>query len=390
MAHSHSPPTETSNAPLSISERHRATRTIAIIGAITNLLLTIAQMIGGFLSGSQALIADAFHTLSDLFSDGVVLIAAKEAHKAADAEHPYGHGRIETLATVLLGLILAGVAVGIFLTAWQRLFSGAPITPPHPLALFFAGLAILSKETLYHYTMRTAKRVRSSLLEASAWHHRSDAISSIIVLVGIAGAQFGYPWLDSVAAIVVAVMILFMAGRMILNSTMELVDTGIEPEQLDAIRHYVHQIDGVKDLHMLRTRKVSSQVFADAHIQVDNFISVSEGHHIAESVIYGLKKKFPEFADVTVHIDPEDDELSHPSSRLPLRSHWMKALRANPQTDVLWASIESIQAHYVEDKIYLDIFLRQAVESAQLEAFLAACAQLSYLGRIRFYQQIAP
>ena len=391
MSHPHSQLAETAAAPSPISgdARHRATRKIAIIGAATNFILTVAQMIGGFWSGSQALVADAFHTLSDLVSDGVVLIASKEAHKAADDEHPYGHGRIETIATVLLGLILSGVAVGIFLNAWQRLFSGAPITPPQPIALFFAALAIVCKEMLYHYTMHTAKQVRSSLLEASAWHHRSDAFSSVIVLVGIAGAQFGLPWLDSAAAILVAIMILFMAGQMILNSTMELVDTGVEPEQLDAIRSYVTHIEGVQDLHMLRTRKMGSQVFADAHIQVDNFISVSEGHHIAESVIYGLKKQFPDLADVTVHIDPEDDETAHPSSRLPLRNLWMKDLQADARTHALWNSIETIQAHYVEDKIYLDIFLRQAVESAQLEVFLAACASLSYLGRIRFYQQIA-
>ena len=258
----------------SAKDKKRATQRVTLVGAVVNTFLASAQLAGGFFTGSQALIADGFHTLSDLASDFVVLFAAQHAHKEADDNHPYGHGRIETVATVVLGLILAGVAVGIFMEAWERLFSDEPFHSIPPIALAFAGLAIVSKEALFHYTMRTAKQIRSKLLEANAWHHRSDVVSSVIVLLGILGSQLGYSWLDGLAAIVIAVMILFMAGRMILDSTLELVDTGMDVARADEVSQFIAGLSGVENVHMLRTRSMGGEVFADAHIQVQSYISV--------------------------------------------------------------------------------------------------------------------
>ena len=249
--------------------RQDITRRVALVGMSINIFLTIAQVIGGILTHSQALIADAMHTLSDLAGDIVVLFASHHAGKDADEKHPYGHGRIETLATVVLGLLLGAVAVIIFLRAWDRLAGHTPLVVPDPWAMGFAALAIIGKEGLYHYTVHVAKRINSPMLKASAWHHRSDAISSVLVLLAIGGAQLGFPWLDSVAAILVAIMIFYMAIQLILESTSELVDTGLETTEVQEIRDFINGVNGVENVHLLRTRRMGGHVLADVHIQVD-------------------------------------------------------------------------------------------------------------------------
>lgn len=364
------------------------TRRVTLLGAGTNILLTIAQLVGGFLAGSQALIADGFHTLSDLVSDGVVLFASHHANKEADEEHPYGHGRIETAATVVLGLILAGVAVGIFMQAWERLFSDEPLLAPHPWALAFAVLAIVAKESLYHYTMRAAKRVKSKLLQANAWHHRSDVVSSGVVLLGIGGAQLGFTWLDSVAALIVAAMILYMAWRMILDSTSELVDTGMEPEQAEAVRQFIDSLPGVMSVHMLRTRLVAGQVFADAHIQVQSHISVSEGHHVAEFVMQQLKARFPEVNDVTMHIDPEDDEVAKPSAGLPLREDILAALVEDEGCAPLFEHIDNVILHYIDGMVEIEVYLQTAVAPGLIDNFRDSALKQTHMRQVKIFQQL--
>lgn len=314
--HHHHMPSKGQDSP----SRYKETVKVTIIGAIVNVLLALAQLAGGFFSQSQALIADGIHTLSDLASDFVVLFAAKLASKDADEDHPYGHGRIETVATIILGLSLSSIGVGIALDSFGRLTHPELLLNPSIWGLLFAGLAIVSKETLFHYTMRTAKRINSPMLKANAWHHRSDAISSVVVLVGIAGAVFLHiQWLDAAAAVIVSGMIFLMGLQMIKSSIMELVDTALDPERVNEIQGFIAQIDGVRNVHMLRTRKMGGNVLADVHVQVDSHISVSEGHHIAERVMHDLDDKFSDLNDITVHIDPEDDETSSPSSHLPSR-----------------------------------------------------------------------
>ena len=203
--------------------------------------------------------------------------------------------------------------------------------------MVFAAAAILGKEALYHYTLRVAERFNSSLLRANAWHHRSDAISSVVVLLGILGAQFGYPWLDPVAAIAVAGMIMYMAGQFILESTRELVDTGLDPQEVQDIRDFIHTINGVENVHLLRTRRMGGRVLADVHLQVDGRISVSEGHHIGETVMYRLRRQFPNISDVVIHIDPEDDETAHPCKNLPSRVDLLAATASHSRHSCLVA-----------------------------------------------------
>ncbi len=369
--------------------RYQATRNVTLVGLVVNIFLSVAQLLGGFFTHSQALIADGIHTLSDLASDVVVLVAAKLASKDADDDHPYGHGRFETVATVILGLALAGVAVGIAMSAIGRLMNPERLTQPEPLALLFVALAIISKEGLYHYTVRVAKRIDSKMLMANAWHHRSDAISSLLVAIGVAGSIFlKIPWLDSAAAILVAGMIFYMGVRLILDSTMELVDTALDPEKTKEIKDFIAGIEGVEHAHQLRTRKMGSAVLADVHLQVNSYLSVSEGHFIAENVMYKLRKKFPEMRDITVHIDPEDDETASPSSHLPSRNQIMAEIYPHIQKSGLDKSIRNIVLHYIDGKIEIEMFINEHQNENVLENLKTACKTCDGVRSIIFHQQL--
>jgi len=369
--------------------RYKATRKVTLVGMFVNIFLSAAQLIGGFFAHSQALIADGIHTLSDLASDIVVLIAAKIASQDADDDHPYGHGRFETVATVILGLALAGVAVGIAMNAYERITHPETLLQPKPLALLFAALAIISKEALYQYTMVVAKQIDSKMLQANAWHHRSDALSSIMVALGVAGAIFlEIPWLDAAAAMLVAVMIFYMGVRLILDSTMELVDTALDPKQMKEIQEFISSVEGVDETHMLRTRKMGNNVLADVHIQVNSYLSVSEGHYIAENVIQKLRKKFPEMHDITVHIDPEDDEKCSPSAKLPSRSQVLQQIYPEIQKTGLDQDIRNIVLHYINGQVEIEIFLQHAHDEQRLEALKQACEHCKDIRSITIHQQL--
>lgn len=339
-------------------ERYRTTRAATILAGAVNALLATTQIVTGWLFQSQALIADGVHTLSDLISDSVVLFAAGKAAASPDRDHPYGHGRIETLATIVVGLLLAFAALGIAWTAGQRLLAWETLTAPAPAALIFAALTLVAKEGLYQYTVRAARRIQSQLLQANAWHHRTDAISSVVVLIGIGGAVVGWPWLDAVAALVVALFILHMAWQLMFRSAAELIDTALEPEQVDVIQQAIDGVPGVKDAHMLRTRKLGNEAAADVHIQVAPRISVSEGHQIADEVYRAIRNSMGTLRDVTVHVDPENDEEQLRSAGLPLRpavtAHIRRAWEGLPEL----ALIEQVGLHYLGGRVHVTLTLR--------------------------------
>ncbi len=345
-------------------KRYRATRFATIVGATVNSLLAVTQIVSGWLFQSQALIADGVHTLSDLVSDGVVLFAAGKASASPDQDHPYGHGRIETLATVVVGVLLALAALGIAWSAGQRLLAWETLTGPAVPALAFAVLTLVAKEGLYQYTVRVARRIESPLLQANAWHHRSDAISSLVVLVGIGGALAGWPWLDPVAAIVVAAFILHMAWRLIFNSAAELIDTALEPQQVEAIHNAIIAVPGVKSAHMLRTRKLGNEAAADVHIQVAPRISVSEGHQIADEVYRAVMSSMSTLRDVTVHVDPENDEEQLRTVGLPLRPEVTEHIRAAWADQSELSAIEQVGLHYLSGKVHVTVTLRLDDEPA--------------------------
>lgn len=342
-------------------ERYRATRKVTVVGAVVNLLLSTAQLIGGFITQSQGLIADGVHTLSDLASDFVVLIAAREAHREPDEEHPYGHGRIETLATSILGLALVAVAGAIFFDVLQRLFEPQRLLHPQPLALAYAAAAVVSKELLYQYTRRVARRIRSKMLEANAWHHRSDAISSLIVIVGIAGSLMGIPAFDALAALAVAVFIGHIGGKLLWNAGQELIDAALDEELVERTRAVIQNIHGVRDMHMLRTRKSGGDAFADVHIQVSPKISVSEGHQIAEAVRNAVLDQIEEITDLTVHTDPENDLQVKPSSHLPLRDVVREQLEEAWRGLPLAKKVSRIDLHYLDGGLHVELTLPLSV-----------------------------
>lgn len=335
---------------------HEMTR-ITLIGAVLDSLLGVFKIIIGYLANSQALIADGIHSLSDLATDAIVLYASKHAHQEADDNHPYGHGRFETVATVVLGVALIGVAVGIGYDAVFRLTHNTLISTPGAWALTIALISVVSKEAIYRYTMIVAEKHNSNLLRANAWHSRSDAISSIIVVTGIVGSMYGYWYLDSIAAIGVALMIAKIGWDLLSSSMQELVDTSLEPERVEAIRRTILSVDGVETLHVLRTRRMGADALVDVHIQVDPELSVSEGHYISETVRTRVIQNISEVSDVMVHIDPEDDELLGEHAHLPLRHELIKKLESAWQHIEASQEILHINLHYLNNKIHVEILL---------------------------------
>jgi cation diffusion facilitator family transporter len=336
-------------------------RRVTLVGALVNLVLVVAKVIFGITGHSQALIADGIHSFSDLASDAMVLVAAKSASRGPDDDHPYGHARFETVATVGLGILLLLVAGGIMWDAVDRMFEPESLLHPGWLALSVAVISIFSKETLYHYTMIIAKRLRSNMLRANAWHHRSDAVSSIVVVIGIAGAMAGLPYLDSVGAVIVAVMIAKIGWELGWNSVRELVDTGAESETLDEICSVITSVVGVKSSHFLRTRQMGGKTLVDVHIVVEPKVSVSEGHQISETVRVRLKEEVQDVMDVSVHIDPIDDEVCDPNLGLPSREKALERLNKCWEPLDTFDRIERINLHYLEGKIDVEVQLPLAV-----------------------------
>ncbi|MGC9457103.1 MAG: cation diffusion facilitator family transporter [Halothiobacillaceae bacterium] len=350
-----------SGSGMTLEQRRAVMKRVTLTGMLVNLGLSSVQIAGGLLAHSQALLADGLHTLSDMISDGIVYLTAHHANARPDDDHPYGHRRYETLVSILVGLILLGVAFGISLEAAHMLLAAGTVAGPGPWALAVAVLAIVAKEGLYHYTIHVARRTRSRMLQANAWHHRSDALSSIIVLMGVAGATlFGLDYLDALAAILVSGMLALMGGRMIWNSLQEVMDTALDPDKVRAIGEVIRNVDGVDDFHQLRTRQMGGMALVDVHIQVAPKISVSEGDHIAESVRFHLIDQVPEVDDVTIHVDTEDDEGCDrgPCLELPSRRQLLARLAENWEHQLFPVDqIGVLGLHYVDGKIELDLSL---------------------------------
>jgi len=373
---------------LSAKQRAAAIQKTAVVGAIVNIALSVVKIFIGIAGQSQALIVDGIHSVSDLMSDGLVYFVSRNSHHAPDAEHPYGHGRIETMATMALGGFLALVAVGIIWDAFVRMLSPEKLLEPNVITLLAAGISIFANEGLFHYTLRIGQGVKSKLLVANAWHHRTDAVSSIVVLVGIVGTMVGLPYLDAVAAIGVGVMIGKIGWDLGWDAAQELVDLGLSNERVALIRGIICSIDGAEDFHMLRTRSLGGHAAVDVHIRVSPRLSVSEGHMISLVVEQRLKNELEEIEDVTVHIDVEDDESALRSNNLPLRAEVMVIL------DQCWREIpgialrDRIVLHYLNGKIELDVFFSQRKfdGAEQLESTLQqALPGNDDFGRVRVY-----
>lgn len=358
--------------PAKIVPRYEDIRFVTLVGSVIDLLLGVAKLVVGYAAQSQALIADGVHSLSDLLTDFMVLFAAKHGSRDADEDHPYGHGRIETVMTVALGLALILIAVGITWDAVQRLFEPNLLSHPGWLVLVVAAISIVSKELIYQYTMRAAKRLRSKLLRANAWHSRSDAISSIVVFVGVLGAMAGLEYLDAVAAVGVAIMIAKIGWDLAWHSISELIDTALDVERVESIRKTIEEVPGVVGLHMLRSRRMGADALVDVHIQVESHLSVSEGHQISEIVRQRVINNIEEVTDVMVHIDPEDDETSTTSCDLPDRHQVEAMLQQAWAGEPLARDIQEITLHYLDGHVEIEACLPLGlVENAEAARTLA-------------------
>lgn len=346
------------------SQRYHETKKSTWVSVWVNLVLTALQIIVGYFGRSQALIADGLHSLSDLIADFLVLYANRKSHRSADVTHPYGHARIETAATFLLGVMLVALGLGLLWSAGMKLQSPAAIQPVHVATLYIALLTLASKELLFRYMIAIAKRLRSQMLVANAWHARSDAASSLVVVIGIGGNLMGFRFLDLIAAVLVAFMIAHMGWKMAFQALSELIDTALDEETVKQIRATLETTPGVLGLHELRTRKMGDQALVDAHILVDSKISVSEGHYIAERARKRVLDQY-EVLDVMVHIDPEDDAEAKPSAHLPSRDELIRHLRTELHGDI--PALDRIVLHYLNGRVEAELFLPDSFWSQPLQ-----------------------
>lgn len=341
------------------AEELKAARDVTVAGAVLDGALGLAKLVVGLLAGSQALVADGVHSLSDLATDAGVLVVTALARKGPDAGHPYGHDRFETLGSLVLGAVLLVVAGGLAYDSLLRLLA-ARFPTPGAAALVVAALSIAGKEWIFRWTRRVSERIGSRLLLANAWHSRSDALSSVAVLVGVSGAMAGLPWLDLVAAIAVAGLVGWVGWRLIAGAAQELVDTGLSPSELADVRLATLDVQGVLGVHQVRSRRMGAAVLLDLDIVVRPELSVSEGHQIAWTVSRRLRDRFPEVRDVKVHVDPEESETR---GDLPLRAEAERVLLAHWPPELV-RRIRRLTLHYGREGLDVDLYFTNAGDAA--------------------------
>ncbi|MDD6641805.1 MAG: cation diffusion facilitator family transporter [Bacteroidales bacterium] len=290
--------------------REQAIYKVTWIGFFVNVLLSVGKLIAGFVGRSGAMIADGVHSVSDFATDIVVLLFVRISAKPKDEDHDYGHGKYETLATVVIGVALAAVAIGILVDSAERIaqvLRGESIARPGIVALVAAAVSIVAKEALYWYTMLTAKRVDSPALKANAWHHRSDAFSSIGTLIGIGGAYFlSEQWrvLDPIAAIVVGALIIKVAYDLVMPGLNELLERSLPKEQEDEIVALVLTDKRLSDVHNLKTRRIGAGIAVELHVRVQGNMTVNESHAITRNIEQLLRQQYGDRTQVIIHIEP--------------------------------------------------------------------------------------
>ena len=295
--------------PESKTESAKAGRSVTLVAVLINAFLIVFKCLAGIFGHSQALIVDAVHSVSDLFTDFVVLLGLRIGRKAPDEEHHFGHARIETLASAIVGLALIATALYLGIKASWNIYRHTEYYPTW-LALVGAGASIALKEALYHYTVHIGRRIKSSLIVANAWHQRSDALSSVAVLLGVAGARINPSWhiLDSYAALCVSFFIIKVGLEILWGALREFTDTAPQPEILSKIRQCTLSVDGVIDMHDLRARTAGGLHQMELHIVVHAGLTVTEGHRIAKAVESCLAKEVAGLDQIIVHVDPAMEE----------------------------------------------------------------------------------
>ena len=329
------------------------------LGLIANLILALAKGFIGIIANSSALIADAGHSVSDLLSDGITLWAVHMSSIPKDKNHPYGHGKFETVGTFIIALLLLFTGVGV---AWHVFNKMDVLEVPGTIALWMVGIAIIIKEALFQVTRMVGRRSDSRILLANAWHHRTDAISSVAALVGIVGAQWGVPLMDPIAGMLVAGLIIKTGIDIGYESIRELTDETVEEEVISELVKIMSGIEGVVHYHEMRVRRMGPHLLVDLHIEVDSMMSISAAHQVAERVRLGILKKLPAVNEVLVHVDAEDDFFGEEGAELPENIVLMRP-QAEIENDVrkMLALIYEIQGithiycHYLNQKLTVQV-----------------------------------
>ncbi len=369
---------------MNTDDRQSTIRRVTWIGACIDALLAFVKMLTGWLVHSPALIADGFHSLSDLLTDAAVVVFSHWAQAAPDDDHPYGHHRYETLGTVILGTSLIVIASAIAWDSARALIYGTYQPAASSWAIMVALISIASKEWIFRYTLKASKKIGSRLLEANAWHSRSDALSSIIVLFGVVATWFGYGWIELYAAIGVAILIGKMGVELTWNASQDLIDRGIEPEEAKVIEKTIRETPGVLDVHMLRSRMMGNNIYLDVHIQVDHMVSVSEGHFISDQVVKKIQRDHDHVSDIIVHVDHEDDfdeltkeNVANNADAMPERKFIELQLA---EKNIIPARL---QLHYSNETVGIELFFKQEPEDlpvikSTLDAWVNERVWLSY------------
>lgn len=372
------------------SQRERIAKRTTIVGAIVNACLGGVKILVGVVGQSSALVADGIHSLSDLVCDLMVYVASHFSHIDADENHPYGHRRVETFATFALGIILVVVGAGIGIEAILQVLHHKA-QRPDDYTIWAAIISIVANEFLFRYTLNRGKYIDSDLLRANAWHSRGDALSSIIVLIGLLGALAGWPFLDAIAALIVGILIIKIGLDWGWRSVNELMDEGVDEDSLERYKQVIQNTPGVTEMHQLRTRRMAEKVILDVHVLTPPYNSVSEGHYIAECVRFNLLTQCPKVKDVTVHIDVYDDDYDGqiPRKMPPTREAILKEMELKWHNIVGPETVLRVLLHYLDKRIEAEVVLdvavlqRRGVTAEKLAEQFAGTAASSVLSSVR-------
>ncbi|MGN1184162.1 MAG: cation diffusion facilitator family transporter [Oliverpabstia sp.] len=298
--------TLTKESRLTETDFQKIANKVSMVTIIGNIVLSIVKLLAGILANSNAMISDAVHSASDVFSTIVVIIGIRLAAKESDKEHPYGHERLECVAAIVLAMVLFMTGLGIGAEALKNIFSGnyGGLQVPGMLALIAAIVSIVSKEGMYWYTRHYAKKIDSSALMADAWHHRSDAFSSIGALIGIGGARLGFPVMDSIASLVIFVFIVKAAFDIFKDAMDKMVDHSCDEETEKRLYDCVMENEDVMGIDLLQTRIFGNKIYVDVEIRADESYTLRQAHNIAENVHNNIERNFPKVKHIMVHVNP--------------------------------------------------------------------------------------
>ena len=362
---------------------------ITLIGMALDLSLGLGKIVGGVMSASFALVADGVHSLTDAVTDIFVLIIARTAYAAPDRGHPYGHGRFEAVGTIVMGVVFFITAAVLLYDASQRLAAVDQLAVPGLSGALIAAISIASKEWIYRFTLATAQRLNSSLLRANAWHSRSDALSSIAVLIGILGAQLGAVWLDTLAAVIVSLLIAKIGWDLCSESLRELVDSALPDKRRHEFEECLKATPGMKDLTDLRSRLSGGKAIVEVHLVVDPRISVSEGHQIGAAASKRLRENFTDVGEVIPHIDPQGNpDHDHPldGAAVPSRNEVEAAITTRWQAMTDSESGLKFDLHYLEHGIEIDLIASNVADAATACALADQLMNLEHIIGIRVLQ----